>query len=572
MNAPLPPPDPDLDLPLGEQLVRAGLITHEDLAAALGKQKGKTTRIGEVLVELGFVEDVQLLPFLEKRLGVKGVRLRDGMVDPDAVQLIPRPVAESLVALPLFKVHNTLTVAMAEPRNLQQRDELGRITGLRIRPVFGLQMDIVRMIERSHRDDFTVDAVTADMQDDAIELSTDPMDMDLGDVAAAADGSPIINLVNYIIVNAVKQGASDVHIEQGEKKSTVRYRVDGQLHEVLSPRKEFHPAIVSRIKVMARMDIAEHRIPLDGRMTVAVDGRKIDLRISTLPTVSGENVVMRLLDRQAVSFDLGRLGMHDNTLTAMKRILRKPHGLVLVTGPTGSGKSTTLYSALELMKSVHNKIITVEDPVEYQLGMINQVQADSGSGLTFAGALRAMLRQDPDIIMVGEIRDQETAEVAIQAALTGHLVLSTLHTNDSAGAITRLLDMGIANFKISAALAGVMAQRLVRLICPHCRTSYFPSSEVFDSLQYSGNRRRAFEHGEGCTKCHDTGHSGRMGVYELLEVNSELREVIAHDSNVESIRRMHKAQGGRTLLDEGLRLAEEGKTSLEEVARVAFVN
>ncbi|MEQ9406117.1 MAG: ATPase, T2SS/T4P/T4SS family [Fuerstiella sp.] len=564
--------DGDSSLPLGEQLVQAGLISSEDLTIALGKQKGKNARLGELLVELGFIEDTQLIPFLEARLQVKAVRLRDGMVDPDAVELVPRAVAESLVALPLFRVHNTLTVAMAEPRNLQQRDELARITGLRIRPVFGLQMDITRMIERSHRDDFAVDAVTADLDEDAIELTSSPIDMDLGEISAAAEGSPVINLVNYIIVNAVKKGASDIHIEQGEKKSVVRYRVDGQLHEVLSPRREFHPAIVSRIKVMSRMDIAEHRMPLDGRMTVVVESRRIDLRVSTLPTVTGENVVMRLLDRHSVSFDLGRLGLRDDTLATMKRMLKKPHGLVLVTGPTGSGKSTTLYSSLELVKSVHNKIITVEDPVEYQLEMINQVQADTSSAMSFAGALRAILRQDPDIIMVGEIRDRETAEVAIQAALTGHLVLSTLHTNDSAAAVTRLLDMGIASFKISAALVGVLAQRLVRLICPHCRTSCFPPAEILDSLQYAGNRRRAFERGEGCTHCHDTGHAGRTGIYELLNVNSELREVIARDADVESIRRMHKAHGGRTLLDEGLRLAEEGKTSLEEVSRVAFVD
>ncbi len=565
-------PESDAGMLLGEQLVNAGLISAEELSVALGKQKDKNARLGEVLVELGFIEDTELMPFLERRLQTKGVRLRDGMVDPEIVNKIPRVVAESLIALPLFQVHGTLTVAMTEPRNLQQRDELARITGLRIRPVFGLQMDIIRMIERCYRDDFSVDAVTADLEDGAIELSADPIDMNLGDISAIAEGSPIINLVNYIIVTAVKQGASDIHIEQGERKSNVRLRIDGQLHEILSPRQEFHPAIVSRIKVMARMDIAEHRVAMDGRLTVVVDGRKIDLRVSTLPTVAGENVVMRLLDRQSVSFDLGRLGMADDTLESMKVMLRKPHGLILVTGPTGSGKSTTLYSSLELVKSVHNKIITVENPVEYQLEMINQVQADSGSLMSFAGALRAILRQDPDIIMVGEIRDQETAEVAIQAALTGHLVLSTLHTNDSAAAVTRLKDMGIAEYKISAALVGVLAQRLVRLVCPHCRTSYFPTAEILDSLQYTGNRKRAFEHGEGCTSCHDTGHSGRLGVYELLNVNGKMRELIASNVGVEVLRRAHKENGGRTLLDDGIRLAEEGKTSLEEVARVAFID
>ena len=558
--------------PLGEQLISACLITAEQLQSALGRQQTNNARLGEVLVEMGFVEEAALLPFLEKQLGVQGVRLRDGMVDPDVVNIIPRAIAESLGVLALFCVHGVLTVAMSEPRNLQQRDELTRITGHRIRPLFALPVDIARMIERCYREGFAVDTITADLEDDAIKVSAETVESELTDLGIVAEGSPIINLVNYIVVHGVRDGASDIHIEPGEKMSVVRYRIDGELQEVLRPRLDFHAAIVSRIKVMACMDIAERRMPQDGRIHVVVDGKQIDLRVSTLPTVLGENVVMRILDRQKVTFDLGKLGFHSGQLSEIKRMLSRPHGLVLVTGPTGSGKSTTLYSALELKKSVHTKIISVEDPVEYQIQMISQVQADASSSMTFAGALRSMLRQDPDIIMVGEIRDAETAEVAIQAALTGHLVLSTLHTNDSASAITRLLDMGIASFKISAALVGVVAQRLIRNICPKCRTTYFPSAELFDSLRYEGNRRRSFERGEGCTDCHDTGFSGRSGVYEILNITNELREIISNDTNVESIRRKHRANGGTTLLAEGIRLAEEGKTSLEEVARVAFVD
>ena len=558
--------------PLGEQLISAGVLTEEQLNSALGRQQTTNSRLGEVLVEMGFVEEATMLPFLEKQLGVQGVRLRDGMVDPEVVKLIPRGVAESLGLLALFRVHGTLSVAMSEPKNLQQRDELSRITGLRIRPLFALPVDIARMIERCYREGFSVDSITADLNDDAIKVDSGEGQSDLTDLGIVAEGSPIINLVNYMIVHGVRDGASDIHIEPGEKMSVVRYRIDGELQEVLRPRQDFHGAIVSRIKVMARMDIAERRQPQDGRIHVAVDGKQIDLRVSTLPTVLGENVVMRILDRQKVSFDLSKLGFRSSQLTEVNRMLAKPHGLVLVTGPTGSGKSTTLYSALELKKSVHTKIVTVEDPVEYQVPMISQVQADASSSMTFASALRSILRQDPDIIMVGEIRDAETAEVAIQAALTGHLVLSTLHTNDSAGAVTRLLDMGIASFKISAALVGVIAQRLIRNICPKCRTLYFPSGELFDSLRYQGNRRRSFERGEGCTDCHDTGFSGRSGIYEILPVTNDLRTIISHDSNVESIRRWHRANGGTSLLDEGIRLAEEGKTSLEEVARVAFVD
>ncbi|RLT10605.1 MAG: type II/IV secretion system protein [Planctomycetota bacterium] len=558
--------------PLGEQLIAAGLLTEEQLKSALGRQQSTNARLGEVLVEMGFADETVILPFLEKQLGVQGVRLRDGMVDPDVVKVIPRALAESLGVLALFRVHGTLTVAMSEPRNLQQRDELARITRLRIRPVFALPVDIARMIERCYRDGFAVDSSTADLSDDSIKVDSGDAQSDLTDLGIVAEGSPIINLVNYIIVHGVRDGASDIHIEPGEKMSVVRYRIDGELQEVLRPRLDFHAAIVSRIKVMARMDIAERRHPQDGRIHVAVDGKPIDLRVSTLPTVLGENVVMRILDRQNVSFDLAKLGFRSSQLGEIKRMLAKPYGLVLVTGPTGSGKSTTLYSALELMKSVHTKIVTVEDPVEYQVPQISQVQADASSSMTFASALRSILRQDPDVIMVGEIRDAETAEMAIQAALTGHLVLSTLHTNDSAGAVTRLLDMGIASFKISAALVGVVAQRLIRNICPKCRSSYFPPSELFDSLRYQGNRRRSFERGEGCTDCHDTGFTGRCGIYEILSVNSELRQIITNDSNVESIRQWHRANGGTSLLDEGLLKAEEGKTSLEEVARVAFVD
>lgn len=558
--------------PLGEQLIAAGLLTEDQLKSALGRQQSTNARLGEVLVEMGFVDEAVILPFLEKQLGVQSVRLRDGMVDPDVVKVIPRALAESLGVLALFRVHGTLTVAMSEPRNLQQRDELARITRLRIRPLFALPVDIARMIERCYRDGFSVDSTTADLGDDAIKVDSADAQSDLMDLGIVAEGSPIINLVNYIIVHGVRDGASDIHIEPGEKMSVVRYRIDGELQEVLRPRLDFHAAIVSRIKVMARMDIAERRHPQDGRIHVAVDGKQIDLRVSTLPTVLGENVVMRILDRQKVSFDLAKLGFRSSQLREIKRMLAKPYGLVLVTGPTGSGKSTTLYSALELMKSVHTKIVTIEDPVEYQVPQISQVQADASSSMTFASVLRSILRQDPDVIMVGEIRDAETAEIAIQAALTGHLVLSTLHTNDSAGAVTRLLDMGIASFKISAALVGVVAQRLIRHICPKCRSSYFPPNELFDSLCYQGNRRRSFERGEGCTDCHDTGFIGRSGIYEILSVNSELRQIINNDSNVESIRQWHRANGGTSLLDEGLLKAEEGKTSLEEVARVAFVD
>jgi type II secretory ATPase GspE/PulE/Tfp pilus assembly ATPase PilB-like protein len=339
---------------------------------------------------------------------------------------------------------------------------------------------------------------------------------------------------------------------------------------VLRPRRDIYPAIVSRVKVMAKMDIAEHRLPQDGRLHVVVEGREIDLRVSTLPTVLGEKAVLRVLDRRRLTFNLDLLGLPFDLLAQLKQLLAKPHGLLLVTGPTGSGKTTTLYSALELIKSVHRNIVTVEDPVEYQLEQVNQVQIDEATSFSFAGALRSILRQDPDVIMVGEIRDTETAQVAVQAALTGHLVLSTLHTNDSAGAVTRLIDMGVAPYKVAAALIGVVAQRLVRTICPHCKTSYYPPSDLLASFRYQGDTRRPFARGEGCPKCHDTGFQGRLGIYEVLSGGPEFRQMIIQDANLDQIRNWCRSQGGRTLFDEGIRLAEKEQTSLDEVMRVAF--
>jgi type IV pilus assembly protein PilB len=555
---------------LGDQLVHAGLITPDELDAALSRQLAKKGRLGEVLTEMGFIAEDALTPLVGKQLGVQTVRLRDGMIDPHVVSLIPRTTAEALPALALFKVEDTLTVAMADPQDLRQVDELERITGLRIRPVLAARQSIQVMLPRCYEEDFQVDAVTADMDMDAVDVHVETIDIDVQDVQSMADGSPIVNLVNYVIVNAIRQGASDIHIEPGKRHTSIRFRVDGQLREVLRPRRDFHAAVVSRVKVMAKMDIAEHRSPQDGRVHVAVERREVDLRVSTLPTVLGEKVVLRVLDRQNVTFNLDELGVPESQLGTIKQLLNKPYGLLLVTGPTGSGKTTTLYSAVELIKSVHRNIVTVEDPVEYQLELINQVQTGGAKTMTFANALRSILRQDPDVIMVGEIRDTETAEIAIQAALTGHLVLSTLHTNDSASAVTRLMDMGIASFKIAASLVGVIAQRLVRTICPDCRTQYYPPAEYLEMLHYQGDQRRQFSRGAGCRGCYDTGYRGRRGIYEVLISSRELRETISQGGDLEALRRCHVEQGGEFLIQEGIRLAESGMTSLEEVARVTY--
>jgi type IV pilus assembly protein PilB len=556
--------------PLGEQLVGANLLNTEELESALKLQASKGQKIGEILLELGLLSEDQILPFIQRQLGIPTARIREGLIDPMAVRLLPRETAERLTALAMFKVRDTLTVAMGEPQNLQQIDELERITRLKIRAVFAFGTSIRRLMLRAYEDDFQVDTVTADLDENAVELQIDHADVDLTSVEALVDGSPVINLVNYLILQALRKGASDIHIEPTRKHTIVRFRVDGQLIEVLRPRRDIHPAMVSRIKVMAKMDIAEHRVPQDGRCQVAVEGKEVDLRVSTLPTVLGEKVVMRVLDRRRLTFNLDRLGLPPDLLGKVKLLLNKPHGLLLVTGPTGSGKTTTLYSALELIKSVHLNIITVEDPVEYQLELINQVQVEKTRNLTFASALRSILRQDPDVIMVGEIRDGETAQVAVQAALTGHLVLSTLHTNDSPGAVTRLQDMGVESYKIAAAVVGVIAQRLLRTICPKCRGSYYPPVEVLETLHYQGDRRRSFARGEGCNECYDTGFQGRCGIYEVMAVDPTLRELIADGASAEVIRRRFREHQGRTLLDEALRMAEQEATSLDEVMRVAF--
>ncbi|WP_153556071.1 GspE/PulE family protein [Roseimaritima sediminicola] len=567
--AAIPPAFAAPRVPLGERLVQAGALSSDELSAALNQHSQKNTKLGETLLELGFVDESTLLRVLGQQCGVPAARLRDGLVDPAVVRLLPRAKAQQLCALVMFRVHGTLTVAMADPRNLRHIDEIERLTGLRVAPVLALRAAIENAIPRCYEDDFAVDAISADMSPDAVEVQNDTVDIDLGDIESLADGSPIVNLVNFVIVNALRQKASDIHVEPGHRCTTVRLRVDGQLREVLRPRRDFHAALVSRLKVMAKLDIAEHRLPQDGRIHVLVEGREIDLRVSTLPTILGEKVVMRVLDRKNVTFNLDELGVPAPLLQTTKKMLARPHGLILVTGPTGSGKTTTLYSALELIKSVHRNIVTVEDPVEYQLEQINQVPVGASKAMSFPSALRSILRQDPDVIMVGEIRDAETATVAIQAALTGHLVLSTLHTNDSISAVTRLADMGVEPFKIAAALVGVIAQRLVRTICPKCKTTHYAGAELLASIGYTGDARRPFTRGEGCRQCYDTGYQGRLGIYEILSVDRRMRQMIGRRAELDELRACHLDQGGTLLMDEGLRMAEAGRTSLEEIMRVA---
>ncbi len=553
---------------LGELLLKADMITQAELEAALS-QRSHGKRIGETLVGLGFVDESDLLPFLAEQLGVPHVQLREGLIDPVATKLVPRPLAESCTCVALFRVREVLTVAMADPHNLRDIDRIERATGLRVRPVLALQSALQELIPRVYGEGFQVESITADMEHDAVALGDEVLSLDLESMAVAGDSSPVINLVNYMVLEGVRQRASDIHVEAGSQHTTVRFRIDGMLREVLRPRREFHAAIISRLKVMAKMDIAEHRMPQDGRIHVVVDQRQIDLRVSTIPTVLGEKAVLRILDRASVTFQLEDLGIPEDQFAVLQQLIRRPHGMLLVTGPTGSGKTTTLYSIIELLKSVERNIVTVEDPVEYRLDQINQVHANTATQMTFAKALRAILRQDPDVIMIGEIRDLETAETAVQAALTGHLVLSTLHTNDSVSAVTRLVDMGVAPFKIGASLLGVVAQRLARRVCSHCRGTYYPEPMLLDALSYRGDRDRPFIRGNGCDRCYDSGYQGRTGIYELLHVTPEVRELINVNASVDQLRDCARKLGCRRLSKHAIHLAEEGITSLDEILRVA---
>ncbi|MBN1865939.1 Flp pilus assembly complex ATPase component TadA [Candidatus Sumerlaeota bacterium] len=554
---------------LGELLIEQNLILPEHLEAALIRQKQTGRRLGQVLIEMGLISYEALTPVLSGQTGVPHVWLRKGLVDPKIVGILPREKAEAHGVMPMFKVRQTLTLGMANCDDLFVIDNIENLTGCRVQPVHCRRDDIATAIQQYYGGNIEMRGFLEGFHRNDADGPENRFE-DLRMLDENAEGAPVINLVNLILIDAVKAGASDIHIEPDSRGSHVRYRVDGVLKEVMTPRGDLHGAAVSRIKVMSNMDIAEKRVPQDGRMHVRVERRKVDLRVSSMPTVEGEKIVIRLLDKGRLVLDIDRIGFHKETLRTMKGLLRRPHGILLVTGPTGSGKTTTLYCGLAFVNSVEKNIVTIEDPVEYRLEQINQIQVNTEQGLTFARTLRSVLRQDPDIVMVGEIRDRDTAEVAVQAALTGHLVLSTLHTNDSAGAIARLTEMGAEPYLLSSAIIAVLAQRLVRTVCPDCQTDDFPPRETLERIQWKG-RDTAFVTGSGCDNCYGTGLRGRTGIYELLVADERVRQAILHDPSADSIRDAGRQGGMRTLRDEAFRLVEERKTSLEEVLRVVFL-
>ncbi|MHC4441814.1 MAG: GspE/PulE family protein [Planctomycetota bacterium] len=560
-------------LKLGEALVSSGDITEAQLSEALCSQRQTGGKLGETLVNLGILSQTAMVKTLASKLGVPGTYLRHGLIDPAVVKLVDRDESERLKVLPMFKVRDRLIVAMAEPQNLPAIDRLVDITGCEIKSILALESNIKEFAHKYHNEEVAVDDFLVSLSESNVQVvehegAEEGMITDLDQMV---EGSPIINLVNLAMLSAIRDGASDIHIEPDRKKTRIRYRIDGVLRDLMKPPAGMHSAIVSRVKVIGKMDIAEKRLPQEGRVHIIAEGHEIDLRVSSMPTLLGEKIVIRILDKTSLNTDMKKSGFRPETFNTFQHMLLRPHGIVLVTGPTGSGKTTTLYSALDLLRSVERNIVTVEDPVEYQLDLINQIQVNESIGLTFSRALRSILRQDPDVIMVGEIRDSDTARVAIQAALTGHMVLSTLHTNDCPSSLTRIIDMGVEPYLVASALNGIVAQRLARTICPSCKTSYYPAETTLAEAGWSDKKARAFQRGNGCRQCHESGFRGRTGIYEVMEVDDELRSLIQNGANEQEMRRYLISKNHQDLRQEGLRIVEGGNSTLEEVLRVTHI-
>ncbi|MDA1053043.1 MAG: ATPase, T2SS/T4P/T4SS family [Planctomycetota bacterium] len=564
---------PVLDAPirLGNILVERGYLTVDQIQGALAQQhqSGNNKLLGEIVVDLEYCSEDQVVECLASGYGVPYAKLEARLCDPKVADLLPRDYIERQLVFPLFCIRGVLTVAVSEPSNLFLIDELHNQANKEIQIVAASTKDIRRMITSLPDSKvFVIDDIIEDSDQTEVTLIENAIE-DIGEVGEVAGQSPVIRLVNYFIYTAVKEGASDIHIEPAERCLRIRNRIDGKLYKALEVPQHLLPAVTSRIKIMAGLDISERRLPQDGRVHVLLDGRKIDLRVSTFPGSRGEKTVIRVLDTRNVSLNLADLGFTEEVLAGFQSHIQAPNGIVLVTGPTGSGKSTTLYGALNQIATMANNVCTVEDPIEYHLPLINQFQVSERVGLTFSKALRTLLRQDPDVIMVGEIRDDETARTAIQAALTGHLVFSTLHTNDAASAITRLVNMGVEPYLISAALNMVLAQRLVRRICPKCREEFDPPRTIRKAIERMGIDIDRFYKGLGCRRCRNTGFSGRIGVHEILSVDDALRDAIVRSASITELRKIGVNNGMIALKVDGFRKVREGITTVEEIFYVA---
>ena len=553
---------------VGQKLVDAGLVPAEALRQAREIERTDGGGVTTALVKLGAIEEEKLLEFLSADSGVSAVNLEQTDVDPAVVRMIPPEVANKFQVLPIARVGRQLTVAMANPSNFFAIDDIKFITGHEVRVLVATEGQLRRAIDKYYESASSMDDIMRTVEED-VEV-VEAIDDETNDGAAAgADQAPVVKFVNGVISEAVRRGASDIHIEPYERTLRVRFRIDGTLYEMMSPPQRLRAAITSRLKIMADLDIAERRVPQDGRIKIRLGGKQIDLRVSSLPCIFGEKIVMRILDKSNLALDLTKLGFEPSALEGFFRAISLPYGMVLVTGPTGSGKTTTLYSALQKVNLPGVNIMTAEDPVEYNLDGINQVNINEAVDLTFAAALRSFLRQDPNIIMVGEMRDKETASIAVKAALTGHLVFSTLHTNDAPSTLTRLIDMGIEPFLVASSTNLILAQRLVRRICPKCRTQEDLAPETLRELQLdpASIGQTAFFRGQGCYECNSTGYRGRQGVYEVMPVSGRMRDLILDRASARAIKEAAIQEGMLTLRMDALEKLKTGRTTAAEVLK-----
>ena len=562
---------------LGDLLVAERLITEAQLKQALAEQKGKTEKLGSILARLGFITEEQLIGFLSRQYGIPSITLTNIDVDTETLRLVPAQIARKYEVLPVKRIGGTLTLAMADPTNVFALDDIAFMTSLQILPVVAPQATIRKAIEKHYEDgqasmNEMLTEIAADANVEVLEGETEGKGVDVFELKESADEAPVVKLVNMVLVDAIRKGASDLHWEPYEKHFRIRFRMDGVLHEMLSPPKRLEPAIISRLKIMSSLDISERRVPQDGRIKLRFGHREIDFRVSVLPTIFGEKAVLRILDKESLQLDLTKLGFDPWSFEKFSHAIHQPYGMVLITGPTGSGKTTTLYSAISTINSPEHNIMTAEDPVEYNLKGVNQVQVNEGVGRTFAAVLRSFLRQDPDVILVGETRDLETAQISIRAALTGHLVFTTLHTNDCPSTVARLFDMGIQPFLLSSALLLILAQRLGRRICKECKQPMEGKEE--DLVPYGhvpqGREKVTFYRGKGCATCNFTGMKGRVAIYEVMPVTEPLRDMILKNAATADIREQAQKDGMKTLRQSGLMKVIEGTTTIEEVLRVTL--
>jgi type IV pilus assembly protein PilB len=571
----MPPIDQLQGRPIGRVLTKMGKVTREQVVEALTFQKSKGGALGRILIDLGYIKEHDLNVALAAQRGYELINLDTVKIPPEAIAAVPAQIATTNKVLPraFDKDTKALTVVMASHENFRALDDLRSLMGYTVTVKIGDPDQIDKLIAKHYQAaaEGIGDILKGMEDDDALKdlKGRKGESIDLDSLKEAADSNPVRKLINLVLLQAIKDKASDIHFEPFENEFKMRYRIDGVLYEMMPPPAHIAPAISSRIKVMANLDIAERRLPQDGRIELNVNNQPIDLRVAVLPTMFGESVVMRVLDRGNVNLDLDKLGMRDDDLTMIRQLIHKPNGIVIVTGPTGSGKTTTLYSALRELNDPSSKLITAEDPVEYDIDGIIQCQIKPEIELTFARILRSMLRQDPDVILIGEIRDKETAEIAVQASLTGHLVFSTLHTNDAPSAIARLLDLGLEPFLVTATIEGIIAQRLVRKVCLNCKTEYTPTEEQLMELELrpedvAGKR---FYYGRGCDQCNNTGYRGRLGLYEIMLLDDDMRDMIIQHASTQVLRMEAKKRGMRTLRQSGLLAIYDGITTIEEVVR-----